>query len=248
MSQDARAEFNHPGAYGNNFDDLAYAESVGGNFLCQETNNGIFAYYVNNASEQFFPYYVTALDQGWRTAPTANQDNHVLTDTGIRTVVVAPELSRTAIMQALEERRAYSSDDPDMRVTFLCNGSWMGSRVEVAGRQRGLRGGGGGRRTHHPAGAGDLAAARWRRAPTDDGTWGDGTAAWAPVLEVEAPSWYLLRVDRGRRATRTSGTRTVSNWRSPPRSGWNRSPSFLLRRRVHRRRLPGVPVPGQPRG
>ena len=108
-------------------------------------------------------------------------------------MAVAPELSRASLMEALEARRVYSSDDPDMEVTFKLGEAWMGSQVVVPG----------GNPTFTIAvednepiaqlelitSGGDVAASAF-----DDGTWGDGTAEWSPSLQVASPSWFVLRV------------------------------------------------------
>jgi hypothetical protein len=184
----AAAQFNHPGIHGD-FNGLAYVDSASGVMLCQETANKL----ISNAAGYLYPNYISALDQGWRTAPTANQDNHDLTANSHRTVAVAPSLSRASLLDALANRRVYSSDDPDMRVTFRCGEAWMGSQVEVSG----------GNAAFTVAVEDDEPITRLEvitrggtvaASAEDDGTWGDGTAAWNPVLQVTEPSYYFLRV------------------------------------------------------
>ncbi len=184
----AQAQFNHPGIHGD-FNGLAYVDSAADVLLCQETANKL----ISNASGYLYPNYVSALDQGWRTAPTANQDNHTLAANRHRTVAVAPSLSRANLLDALANRRVYSSDDPDMRVTFRCGEAWMGSQVEVAG----------GSAAFTVAVEDDEPISRLElithggivaASADNDGTWGDGTAAWNPVLQVTESSYYFLRV------------------------------------------------------
>lgn len=75
-------------------------------------------------------YYVAYLNLGLHLAPTADQDNHYRTWgtlTEARTVVLAPKLTRSEILQAMKERRVYASEDKDLRVAFTVNGKLMGS-------------------------------------------------------------------------------------------------------------------------
>jgi hypothetical protein len=75
-------------------------------------------------------FYFTYLNMGLHLAPTGDQDNHYRTWGTInenRTVVLAPELTRTAILRAMQERRVYASEDMDLKVLFTVNGNIMGS-------------------------------------------------------------------------------------------------------------------------
>ncbi|MDY6986304.1 MAG: hypothetical protein SVE93_07935, partial [Candidatus Thermoplasmatota archaeon] len=46
-----------------------------------------------------------------------------------RTAVIASELTREGLYEALAQKRFYSTDDSNLRVIFRCNGEWMGSEV-----------------------------------------------------------------------------------------------------------------------
>lgn len=75
-------------------------------------------------------FYVAYLNLGLHLAPTANQDNHYRTWgtlTEARTVVLARELTRSAILQAMKERRVYATEDKDLKILFTVNGQPMGS-------------------------------------------------------------------------------------------------------------------------
>jgi hypothetical protein len=126
-ARDAVAQFNHPGKQPNMFNGFAFDEGAAGYMRAVETGNKNDG----NSGGLYYGAYLSALDKGWMLAPTDNQDNHSLTANSHRTVVVAPELTRTALLEALRERRAYSSDDPDMKVVFKCGGQWMGSVVQT---------------------------------------------------------------------------------------------------------------------
>lgn len=125
---DGLAQFNHPGREPLVFHDLDYKSSVADNFFAIETGNKGTG---NNDSE-YLAYYPDALQNGWAVAPTNNQDNHSLNTNTHRTVIVAPELSRAALLDAMRNRRLYSSDDPNIEVIFKQGGTWMGGTVTAA--------------------------------------------------------------------------------------------------------------------
>ncbi|MBC7247236.1 MAG: CehA/McbA family metallohydrolase [Actinobacteria bacterium] len=127
-ARDATAQFNHPGEPVGCFDAFAFHPEAEGCMCLLETGNKD----EGNNDDVYYPYYHQALDRGWRVAPAANQDNHRLSANSHRTVIVAPELTRGALLDALRARRAYATDDPDMRVTFRLGEEWMGSTVTVS--------------------------------------------------------------------------------------------------------------------
>jgi len=125
-ARDALAQFNHPARKTAYFEGFAYDQAVSDNLCLYETGNGP----TGNIDEAHYERYPVALDQGWRLAPTNNQDNHSLHAYSNRTVIISPQLSEDALLDALRKRRVYSSDDPDMRVIFKQGEHWMGSVVE----------------------------------------------------------------------------------------------------------------------
>ncbi|OFW58471.1 MAG: hypothetical protein A2W01_01850 [Candidatus Solincola sediminis] len=127
----AVAQFNHPGREPNMFNTFQYDADVADNMCLVETGNKN----TGNNDGDFYNAYITALDKGWKLAPTNNQDNHTLVTNSHRTVIPAPELTRSALLNAILARRVYSSDDPNMKVSFKYGDSWMGSEIEsVSGR------------------------------------------------------------------------------------------------------------------
>ena len=81
--------------------------------------------------------YKFYLARGLKLAPTADQDNHYFTWgtlTDARTVVLAPELTRPALLKALREFRCYASTDRNVRVTFTVNEATLGSDVTASSR------------------------------------------------------------------------------------------------------------------
>lgn len=84
--------------------------------------------------ESHYRYY---LSRGLRLAPTADQDNHYFTWgdlTDARTVVLAPELTRTALLRALRQLRCYASTDKNIQVRFTVNGRLLGTEATAPTR------------------------------------------------------------------------------------------------------------------
>ena len=125
-------QFNHPGDAAPllTFWNMQLSETAYDNMMLVETGNGI----KGNVDGRYIPYYIKALDKGWRVAPSNNLDNHSLwfDKHCHRTVIIAEELTRSAILDAISQRRVYSSDDADIEIAFRhADGTWMGSETEV---------------------------------------------------------------------------------------------------------------------
>lgn len=87
-------------------------------------------------------HYKSLLTRGYRLAPTANQDNHWITWgtlTGARTGVLAAQLNRTSILNALDARRTYASTDANLHVWFSVNGAIMGEEIDANSRDLNIR-------------------------------------------------------------------------------------------------------------
>ena len=80
----------------------------------------------------YFPYYITALDKGWKVAPTSNLDNHSPIANSHRTAIIADELTREGLFDAMRARRAYSTDDPNIRIILKSGKTFMGSAATAA--------------------------------------------------------------------------------------------------------------------
>jgi hypothetical protein len=73
--------------------------------------------------------YLEYLALGFRLAPTADQDNHYKTwgtITDARTAVIAPELSKEALLAALRARHVYATEDKNLRLIFRVNDHLLG--------------------------------------------------------------------------------------------------------------------------
>lgn len=82
------------------------------------------------SGERFYKQYLT---RGFRLAPSANQDNHYLTWgdlTDARTVVLATELSRRSLLDAMRARRVYATTDRNLTITFTVNNAVMGREIQ----------------------------------------------------------------------------------------------------------------------
>ena len=119
-------QFNHPGDSGS-FSNYAFRANVADNFTMMETANGGD----RNSGGRFVGYFHTALSKGWKLAPTGNLDNHSLSDSGVRTGVLATSLTRAGIVSAMKARRVFSSDDQYIEVRFSLGDFWMGEVVNA---------------------------------------------------------------------------------------------------------------------
>jgi len=81
--------------------------------------------------------YIAMLDNGWHVGAAGDKDAHAA-DWGqgpMWTVVLARELTRDGIMEAMRSRRTYSTADRNMTLEFTLDGEDMGARLSrPAGR------------------------------------------------------------------------------------------------------------------
>ena len=142
----AIGQFNHPsGLIFGNFHDFAYwTPERDKNMNLIEVANGIspvllfdFAGYIRTRTlatyVRFENSYNLALSKGWHVGPTNNQDNHNAswgTANDHRTVLLARELTRPALYDAMANRRVYATEDKNMKIDFTINGEVMGSVLD----------------------------------------------------------------------------------------------------------------------
>ena len=79
---------------------------------------------------EYLSEYFDALDAGWHLAPTAGSFCYDPDFGNARTVVLANELSESSLLVALGNRRAYATQDPDLRLEFQLNGTDMGGFIK----------------------------------------------------------------------------------------------------------------------
>lgn len=75
--------------------------------------------------------YIAYLNLGFHLAPTADQDNHYRTwgsVTDARTAIIAEELSKAKLFEAIRKRHVYATEDKNLRVICRVNGHLCGDR------------------------------------------------------------------------------------------------------------------------
>lgn len=79
--------------------------------------------------ETFYDAYTKALDAGWHLAPTHSENTHdgPFAATGVRTAVLAKELTEESLYEAMAARRVYATTDEDLKILYTMNGQIMGS-------------------------------------------------------------------------------------------------------------------------
>ncbi len=123
-ARDVAAFFNHPGQYGTNFDNFNfnYSEKIVGMELWNRNDD----YYGSGS------WYHSALNEGFYIGASGSQDNHSQgwgTTNEWRLAVLAPSKTRASIFDALKARRFYSSRDQNLVLSFTCDDSQMGSKI-----------------------------------------------------------------------------------------------------------------------
>ncbi len=128
--------FNHPGSYddlGIEFYHWAYYPKVDRNYIGQEKlqrGDDFTAYAIGYGGE--IPYLDEALRAGWHLGAFSAQDNHSNgwgTVDNNRTGVLATELTREAIIEALQQRRFFATTDVNLELSFQINGYEMGAFI-----------------------------------------------------------------------------------------------------------------------
>ena len=141
------AQFDHPSGgldvlRFNNFEapwwvDASLRKTVVERLVLFEMGTGIRTYYGptwdpgNGLTNEV--HFKIALNNGWKVAPTVSEDNKTETTpaTPHRTGIWAEGLTRAAVMEALQARRIFGSDDIDFRLSVFGNGAWMGSTIAL---------------------------------------------------------------------------------------------------------------------
>lgn len=121
--------FNHPGWM--NFNDWTYHPEVEHLAQLEEVGNGTGTSYFFSFDE-----WVRSLDYGWKLGATNNSDTHKPNwgeATEHRTGIVAPELTKRALFDAMRARRTFASEDANYEIFFKANGYWMGSELPNTG-------------------------------------------------------------------------------------------------------------------
>lgn len=139
-NRDCFAFFNHPGDYDGFSSEFDHFEDTpSDNFVGIELwngDNGFSDYYYNDgyfSSDGDLGYYDEALIRGWRIGAAGSEDNHD-DDWGNKTdykfAVLADNLTRDDLTNAIMERRFYSTLDKNLSMSFTVNGEEMGAEVD----------------------------------------------------------------------------------------------------------------------
>lgn len=129
------AQFNHPGWDDRGrFDDFGhYSKELDNVIELLEVGNGYGPIDRSGNYGWYYGTYVTALDKGWHVAPTNNQDNHKptwLQEMPTRTAVLAHTLDRANIIDAIKNKRVYSSEDENLKIIYRVNDEIMGTILD----------------------------------------------------------------------------------------------------------------------
>ena len=123
------AQFNHPGWI--NFNDWTYHPEVSPTMKLEEVGNGSGTSYVFSEDE-----YIRSLDYGWKLGATNNADTHSPywgANTEHRTGAWLSALTKTDLLDALEARRTFATEDKNYELKFKGNGAWQGSEIPNTG-------------------------------------------------------------------------------------------------------------------
>lgn len=116
-------------------DDAGWVESMGSATSLIELLNGEGGPQPGRSPQVMDKHYLLYLRAGFRVAPVGNQDNHK-TDWGestqTRTGLIAPALTRAALIDAMRARHAYASEDRNLRLIVRVNGRLAGDALDAA--------------------------------------------------------------------------------------------------------------------
>ncbi|OPZ51059.1 MAG: hypothetical protein BWY92_00435 [Firmicutes bacterium ADurb.BinA052] len=122
--------FNHPNYdIQPNWNDFEYRGLGDKQVSLIEVGSGPYRHNVTNERA-----YRRALDRGWRVGAVSSQDNHRAdwgTAAPTRTGLIAPELTREAVLSAMRDMRTYATEDSNVRVLFASGDSVMGDEIAI---------------------------------------------------------------------------------------------------------------------
>lgn len=119
------ASFNHPGP--RQYNNWAYRDP-------KVTEIITMLEVINSDRATHYQAFLNALDKGWKVSPIAGADNHGLTgikNRKARTFVLATNLTKTAILDAMKHRRTYAALEGTIQCQYTVNGRMMGSTLDA---------------------------------------------------------------------------------------------------------------------
>jgi hypothetical protein len=121
------ASFNHPSA--TQYNNWAYRDP-------KITDIITMLEVINSNNKIHYAGFVNALDKGWKVSPICGNDNHgfygIIHHTS-RTFVLATNLTKVGILDAMKHRRTYASLDKNIQCRYFVNGEVMGSTLNSPG-------------------------------------------------------------------------------------------------------------------
>lgn len=127
------AQFNHP--FPGHFDGFSLHSSVRDQLPLIEAANG------GGEPLRFADAYWQALQNGWRVGAAGNLDTQTPDwgeDGTLRTGLLATALTDTALMEAVRERRAFSTEDATLALALRAGDVWMGGEIDAGPAQLSL--------------------------------------------------------------------------------------------------------------
>lgn len=135
----ALAFFNHPGRQDSTGQEFSHFTTPPSDaFIGMELWNksdGFSRYYYNNgyySNDGGLSYFDEALKRGWKIGAAGGDDNHRAswgTRNDFRLCILSPSLTTNALVDALKNRRFFTTLDKNIEMAFEVNGSPMGSEV-----------------------------------------------------------------------------------------------------------------------
>ena len=213
-AENAVAQWNHPDYYGG--DNAASSDWYDFGYYTPQRDEGVNMIEIWNEIT-YEPAYIRALDAGWHVLPTANSDTHSadwITGCDVRTVLLAEELTRDALLDAMRHSRGYATQDKNLEIRYTLDGQVMGSILAPkAGYRVSIR-------IHDPDGAKD--AVKLVEIVSDGGrvvaskTFNSADVAWSATLSSSAARYFYARVTT---ASDFWGERGVTAWTAPVWTG-----------------------------
>ena len=120
------ASFNHPGK--EQYANWAYRDQ-------NVTDIITMLEVINSNNKIHYEGFIAALDKGWKVSPVAGSDNHNITgikENTSRTVIVAKEKTKKALLEAMKSRRTYATLDNNIHCIYSVNNNIMGSEIKHA--------------------------------------------------------------------------------------------------------------------
>jgi hypothetical protein len=214
---DAVGQWNHPGLYG------AQGGSPLVNFFrfdwwTRANDVGVTMIEVWN-EEIYEDAYVEALDAGWQVLPSSNSDTHEadwITGWEVRTVLLAKELTREALLDAMRASRGYATLDKNLRVDYTLDGAVMGSTLTPKASYEAKI------HIEDPDGPGAGDEIKLVEIVADGGAvvasqaFDSADVTWTPTLSSSTERYFFVRVTT---ATDFWGNEGVTAWTAPVWTG-----------------------------